>query len=425
MQITCVWNGEGNQYFNCVQLACFLAYQNVQQIWVTNRQFGKFIQDLIPNSIFIPYANQHDKIPVDQVFILDSSRSTYQIAKHFKGKRFGIKSSLSQVFSKSVSIKKFQSEETALEALFEKIGISVSQTQVLEFLNSSSNISNNSFFSDLNKESVLNWLQQFPYTLDWKLYTLEEVNSENFIYQTDWNYQSIISSVLIGNQVIIHSKFLHKLFYHLNIEILESLPFKIKKQHYQELLLPNRIHTSEVIERIKRKEVVLMNTDTVPGLHALASSESAVEQIYDIKNRPKVKRCIILVSGIQMLRDFNHSVPQEFIQYEERHNTATTLLIPAGWGVPEYLISEEGLIAVRVPVSERLRKLIDLIGEPIVSTSANISGEEHPNSLSEVSQEIQTSVSMTFQEEFADSPSKGKSSKIIQISENKLTVIRE
>jgi L-threonylcarbamoyladenylate synthase len=127
-------------------------------------------------------------------------------------------------------------------------------------------------------------------------------------------------------------------------------------------------------EVLLRGGVVVLPTDTLYGLSALLSAEPTIRRISAIKRAPNDRRYILLASSIEMAD-----------RYVQSYGCATREAMANRWPAPLSVIVPSGAdcppwvgptVAVRVPALEPLRRLIEEVGEPIVSTSANRSGQE-------------------------------------------------
>lgn len=153
---------------------------------------------------------------------------------------------------------------------------------------------------------------------------------------------------------------------------------------------------------LRRGEVILYPTDTIWGLGCDATAEEAVKKIYRIKQRDDSKSLIILVAEE---RDILHYVAApdpsvfDFIAEQER---PTTLIFNGAINLPDNLIAEDGSIAIRIVKDDFCRHIIKRLRKPIVSTSANISGQPSPRFFDEVSEEIKLAVDHLVQWRQAD-----------------------
>jgi L-threonylcarbamoyladenylate synthase len=132
-----------------------------------------------------------------------------------------------------------------------------------------------------------------------------------------------------------------------------------------------------VVKSLHNGEVIVYPTDTIYGLGCLASNAKAINKIKKIKQREISKPFIILVSSLYMAKKYCFiSKKQEVILKELWSSKRPTSVILRHRNLlPKELIPKQEGIAVRLPKSDFLRKMIRTAGTPIVSTSFNISGE--------------------------------------------------
>lgn len=139
-------------------------------------------------------------------------------------------------------------------------------------------------------------------------------------------------------------------------------------------------------------EVILYPTDTVWGLGCDATNFEAVEKIYKIKQRAASKSLIVLVDSLAMLQGYVEEIPQAAVDILQQATRPTTIIYNQPKGFAKNTIAEDNTIAIRIVQHEFCQQLIQQFGKPIISTSANISGEPTPKSFDEISDAIKTSV---------------------------------
>ncbi len=130
--------------------------------------------------------------------------------------------------------------------------------------------------------------------------------------------------------------------------------------------------------------VILHPTDTIWGLGCSVKSRVAIERIYKIKKRPADKPCLLLVNSIEMLKNYVDDIHPRIETLLTYHNKPLTIIYPNGKNVPDKLLNEDGNIAIRLVHHTLTRNIINHTGAPIVSTSANFSGADFPNSFDEI-----------------------------------------
>ena len=142
------------------------------------------------------------------------------------------------------------------------------------------------------------------------------------------------------------------------------------------------------LSSLKKSDIILYPTDTVWGIGCDATNEEAVKKIYKIKQREESKSLIILVASVDMLRNYVENIPKKAIDILKRTTKPTTIIYSNPKGLASNTIASDNTIAIRIPQSEFCIQLIKEFGKPIVSTSANVSGEPTPKSFSEISEAI-------------------------------------
>ena len=179
-----------------------------------------------------------------------------------------------------------------------------------------------------------------------------------------------------------------------------------------------------VINDLNNKLTILYPTDTVWGLGCDATNELAVNKIYKIKHRAESKSLIILVNSIDMLQQYVENVPQEALDLLKEAKRPTTIVYPRPKNLAKNVVAADNTVAIRIVKHEFCENLIKEFGKPIVSTSANISGQPTPKSFGEISQAILDSVDYVVALQ-QDSIS-GISSRILKINlDDTIEVIRE
>jgi L-threonylcarbamoyladenylate synthase len=129
-------------------------------------------------------------------------------------------------------------------------------------------------------------------------------------------------------------------------------------------------------------------TDTIWGIGCDATQPMAVEKIYQIKRRSDRKSMLVLMNDPGMLHHYLHRVPEQAIKLIMSAEKPTTIIYPGSKNFAANLPAEDGSIGIRITSDPFCVQLIQMIGKPIVSTSANISGQSPPKTFLEISDEI-------------------------------------
>ncbi len=179
------------------------------------------------------------------------------------------------------------------------------------------------------------------------------------------------------------------------------------------------------IEVLKKGGVILYPTDTVWGLGCDATNATAVQKILDIKKSPQGKSMIVLVNHINMLSKYVDIIPPAAVDILEYATKPTTIVFDKMMGVAENVLAEDGSCGVRIINEEFCKQLIRKFNKPIVSTSANFSGEKTPNNFKKIDAAIPPLCDYVVQFKRGDTE-QGVPSSIIKLSNNgRVTIIRK
>lgn len=153
-----------------------------------------------------------------------------------------------------------------------------------------------------------------------------------------------------------------------------------------------------IVDYMKKGKVLVLPTDTIYGLSCLATDKKAINKIYKIKKRNKNNPLLVLVGSYCMLKEYFYvSARQEkYLRTVWPAKTRdiglpnialkpTTVVLKKRGAFPKNLNAGGDSVAVRLPNSKLLAKLVMKIGAPIVSTSLNVNGEVDIKDLNEVS----------------------------------------
>lgn len=181
----------------------------------------------------------------------------------------------------------------------------------------------------------------------------------------------------------------------------------------------------EAVKVLRAGGLILYPTDTVWGIGCDATNEEAVQRIYTLKQSENKHSMLVLCASADEIVRYVNRAPGIAFEVMEMATSPLTLILPGAVGVAKNLIPDEGTLGVRVPDHAFCQLLLRKLGRPLVSTSANISGEKTPRTLSEITPEIVAGVDYVVNPRFEGRPT-GKSSSIIAFGENgEVRVIRE
>jgi len=150
---------------------------------------------------------------------------------------------------------------------------------------------------------------------------------------------------------------------------------------------PTTLQLKEIAKLLSEGHVALLPTDTIYGLHASALDAEAVERIVAIKGREETKPFVVIAASIDQLATLGVAAPAETLAALDTIWPAPlTAILPLAQPIP----ASRGLatLAVRIPALEWLRELTAETG-PLVSTSANRSGEPPVQDPSDLALDLQ------------------------------------
>ncbi|WP_443702721.1 L-threonylcarbamoyladenylate synthase [Prevotella sp.] len=173
----------------------------------------------------------------------------------------------------------------------------------------------------------------------------------------------------------------------------------------------------KAVEVMKKGGIILYPTDTVWGIGCDATNADAVAKVYAIKHRDDSKALICLVDSDARIQRYVRNVPEVAWDLLELAEKPTTVILDNAVNLAPNLIAEDGSIAMRITREPFSKELCYRFQKPIVSTSANISGEPAAQNYCDISEELINAVDYVCwsrrQEHKPHTPSS-----IIKLSEN-------
>ena len=182
----------------------------------------------------------------------------------------------------------------------------------------------------------------------------------------------------------------------------------------------------KALEVLREGGVILYPTDTVWGIGCDATNPEAVAKVYAIKNREDSKSLVLLASDMDMICRYVREVPEMAVQLVEVNDKPMTIIYPGAVAgenccmkadrrlLAYNTVAEDGTVGIRIPMMDFCQQLVSKLGRPIVSTSANISGEPTPKKFAEISEEIKSAVDYIVDSSL-EKGSTGQSSSIIKV----------
>lgn len=153
-----------------------------------------------------------------------------------------------------------------------------------------------------------------------------------------------------------------------------------------------RDEVKNALDVVNQGGIILYPTDTIWGLGCDATNTEAIQKIYALKQRAQEKSMIILLDTENKLESYIRDVPAIAYDLIEFAENPLTLVMPGAKNLSPDLIAADGSVGVRVSKHPFCQQLIQRLRKPLVSTSANISGQPSPQNFSQISDEIITGV---------------------------------
>lgn len=181
----------------------------------------------------------------------------------------------------------------------------------------------------------------------------------------------------------------------------------------------------EAVRVMRAGGLILYPTDTVWGIGCDANNEEAVRKVYELKRRSDSKALIVLTDHLAKLERVVEEVPEVAYDLIEVTEKPLTIIYSGAKNLAKNLIAEDGSVGIRLTKEAFSKDLCEAFRMPIVSTSANISGEPTAHSFDEISDEIKNGVDYIVKYRQKDK-SKAEPSSIIKLEPGGVvTIIRK
>jgi L-threonylcarbamoyladenylate synthase len=190
---------------------------------------------------------------------------------------------------------------------------------------------------------------------------------------------------------------------------------------------------AEALRTVREGGTILYPTDTVWGLGCDATNSEAVARIFEIKQRSDAKSLVLLACDLDMIARYVKEIPSIAIDLIEVNDAPMTIIYPGAiasetgdrWHLAANAVAADGTVGIRIPLMDWCKQLVFKLGRPIVSTSANISGEATPKRFSDIPQEIKDAVDFVVPPS-VDTESTGKASRILKVGlKGEIEIIRK
>lgn len=189
---------------------------------------------------------------------------------------------------------------------------------------------------------------------------------------------------------------------------------------YSEKLLFKELN--HLINELNNGSIFVYPTETVWAIGCKSTIEKSVEKIYKIKKRPKTSPFINIIDNYINISKYVNKIDLQTIKIASKINNSPTVIYPNCKEKFNYLSNSQNEIAFRVSPENQINKIIKELNAPIISTSANISGEDFPTSMNNISPLILNAVDVILNFEIESS---GKPSSIMKIKNGEIEYLRK
>ncbi len=138
------------------------------------------------------------------------------------------------------------------------------------------------------------------------------------------------------------------------------------------------LEIEKALKVLREGGIIVYPTDTIWGIGCDATNAKAIKKIHEIKRRVEEKTMIVLVSKAETIKDYVREVPEEAYDLIDTWDKPLTIVYKGAKKLAKNLVRDNDTIAIRVSNDEFSNRLIEEFGKPIVSTSANESGQPSP-----------------------------------------------
>lgn len=178
------------------------------------------------------------------------------------------------------------------------------------------------------------------------------------------------------------------------------------------------------IEVLNKGGIILYPTDTIWGIGCDATNASAVKRVYDLKQRADNKALIVLLDSAEHLDHYVVDVPEMALELLDVAVKPLTIIYDGAYNVALNLLGDNDSLGIRIPHEEFSQRLCAEFGKPLVSTSANVSGEASAKTFAEIADSIKQGVDYVVKYRQDDTKPRLASNIIMLHSDGTFKIIR-
>lgn len=154
----------------------------------------------------------------------------------------------------------------------------------------------------------------------------------------------------------------------------------------------DREDLNQALETLKSGGLILYPTDTIWGIGCDATNMEAVEKVFALKGRDKSKSMLILLHSDNQLASYVKEIPEVAYELIEASDRPLTIVYSGAKNLAQNAIAEDGSIGIRIVNHPFCQQLLQRFKKPIISTSANLSGQNSSGRFDDIADEIKSGV---------------------------------
>lgn len=189
---------------------------------------------------------------------------------------------------------------------------------------------------------------------------------------------------------------------------------------YSKKLLPEELNT--LINVLNNGGIIIYPTETIWAIGCKSTLKKSVKRIYSIKNRSETSPFVNIIDSYLNISKYVHNIDSEIIRIASEIGNPPTVIYPNCKKEFNYLSNSKNEIAFRVTPNKQIIEIINELNAPLISTSANISGDDFPTDFSNISSLILNAVDVILNFEIESSV---KPSSIVKIKNGEIEYLRK
>ena len=189
---------------------------------------------------------------------------------------------------------------------------------------------------------------------------------------------------------------------------------------YSKKLLSKELNT--LIDDLNNGGIIIYPTETIWAIGCKSTLKKSVERIYSIKNRSETSPFINIIDSYLNISKYVNNIDSEIIRIAREIDNPPTIIYPNCKKEFNYLSNAKNEIAFRVTPNKQIIEIINELNAPLISTSANISGDDFPTDFNNISSSILNAVDVILNFEIDSS---GKPSSIMKIKNGEIEYLRK